>query len=133
MTNNYNTNPTKDVYEFQTTVLGNEFPDKPMLLDKTMRYDTFNCLNEEMKELADARTLPDQADALVDLIYFAFGALHRMGVDADRVWAEVQRANMTKVRGRTKRNQENDAAKPQDWKGPDHSWLEVKETGLTSA
>jgi len=125
--------PLPDIYKFQTEVIGNEFPDKPILLDGTMKEETLTCLVEESVELRDATNLPDQADALVDLIYFAYGALHRMGVDTQRVWDEVHRANMSKVRGTTKRNQDNDAAKPEDWKGPDHSWLIAKETGLTSA
>lgn len=131
-TTTFNVHHVQDVYKFQTEVLGNEFPDSPILLDGAMRYETFTCLDEELKELANARTLPDQADAIVDLIYFAYGALHRMGVDTERVWTEVQRANMSKVRGKTKRMQENDAAKPEDWKEPDHSWLVVEKTGLTS-
>ncbi|GAA0509936.1 hypothetical protein [Deinococcus depolymerans] len=39
------------------------------------------------------------AHELVDLLYVTYGALDRLGVDADAVFAEVHRANMTKVSG----------------------------------
>lgn len=115
-------NPVKDVKYFQENVLGNTFPSKPGF-SKELIDETIVNLKEELEEFEDAKTIEDQADALMDGIYFAFGALHQAGIDADRVWAEIQRANCDKFRGKTKRGRENDAAKPADWRGPDHSWL----------
>lgn len=114
----------QDVYNFQTKVLNYEFPDKPTLLIGSHKIEQLVKITEELNELNDADTLSDQADALVDLVYFALGTLHQMGVDAQRVWDEVHRANMTKKRGTTKRGVDNDAYKPEEWKAPDHSWLE---------
>lgn len=113
-----------DIYEFQTKILKNNFPDKPTKAEGEFKDRTLVCLNEELEEFGDADTIAEQADALIDLIYFAYGALHQMGVDAERVWNEVHRANMTKVRGETKRGHDNDATKPEDWRAPDHSWLD---------
>lgn len=115
---------TNDVYSFQTQVLGNEFPDKPTKADDELKLRTIVCLTEEMEEFDNADTIADQADALIDGIYFALGTLHQMGVDTERVWKEVHRANMTKKRGVTGRGHENDAYKPEEWKAPDHSWLD---------
>lgn len=117
-------NPVKDVYDFQTSVLKNYFPPNPIKAEGGLMLITLMCISEELEEFENADTISDQADALIDLIYFAFGALHQMGINAERVWNEVHRANMTKKRGSTKRGHENDATKPDGWKAPDHSWLD---------
>lgn len=116
--------PINDVYSFQTTVLNNQFPDRPTKLEGKTKTEIVEKLREEVQELEEAELLSDQADALVDLMYFAYGELHKMGVDTEVVWNEVHRANMTKVRGQTKRGHENDASKPDDWTPPDHTWLD---------
>lgn len=65
--------------------------------------------------------MADSADALVDLCYVALGTAHLSGLDFDAHWAEVQRANMSKERGRTaKRDHDLDVCKPEGWVGPDH-------------
>lgn len=117
-------NPIEDVYHFQTRVLENEFPDKPTKLDGKLKYEQIEKLEEEIYELKTSGSISDQADAILDLVYFAYGILHMMGVDTQRVWDEIHRANMSKKRGLTKRGHDNDAAKPEDWKAPDHSWLD---------
>lgn len=114
----------ESVYEFQVLVLGNDFPDKPKMMKGEKLEQTLVKLNEEIKEFEEAEKLSDQADALVDLIYFALGALHQCGVETERVWSAVHHANMTKKRGMTKRGFEDDAAKPDNWKAPDHTWLD---------
>lgn len=119
-------NLISDVYSFQTQILNYDFPDKPTLLKGSHKSEQLVKLREEIQELEEAENIIDQADALVDLIYFALGTLHQMGVDSQRVWDEVQRANMSKKKGVTKRGTENDAYKPEEWKAPDHSWL-IKE------
>lgn len=114
----------RDVRDFQKEVLGNEFPQKPKLIEGDLRMQTIVRLDEEMIEFQEAETINDQADALVDLIYFSLGAMHQAGIDTQRVWDAVQEANMSKQKGVTKRGDDNDAAKPAEWKAPDHSWLD---------
>ena len=113
-----------DVYEFQTKVLGNEFPDRRTPANDELKSQTLVRLREEVDEYEEADLLSDQADALVDLIYFALGAAHQCGVDIERVWNDVHAANMRKVKGVTKRGDDNDAAKPDDWEPPTHRWLD---------
>lgn len=62
--------------------------------------------------------LAKQADALVDLVYVALGTAVMLGLPWDWLWNDVQRANMAKVRGRTKRGHAVDVTKPPDWQGP---------------
>lgn len=118
-----NSSRKRDVFEFQTTVLKVPYPPKPTLLTREELEYNVACVKEELQELLDANNLVDQADAIIDAQYFLEGILHKMGIDSDRVWAEVQRANMDKHRGKTHRGVEGDAAKPIDWKPPNHDWI----------
>lgn len=115
----------EDVRRFQEQILCKPFPTKPQNFSAELEHETVVRLDEEIEEFQHAKLLSDKADALVDLIYFALGALHQAGVDTRRVWTAVQHANMTKVRGITKRGDDNDAAKPDDWTPPDHTWLDI--------
>jgi predicted HAD superfamily Cof-like phosphohydrolase len=109
------------VGDFQREILCNVSPAAPRFnQDPTA---TILQLEEEVAEFADAvtkRDLVGAVDALVDLVYFAMGASHQMGVDFDTAFRIVHAANMKKFRGRTHRPESpvGDAAKPQDWIDP---------------
>lgn len=78
------------------------------------------------KDAAPECDLEKAADALADLVYVALGTAHMMGLPFDAIWAEVQRANMTKERAesardeRSKRQHVFDVVKPAGWTPPDH-------------
>jgi predicted HAD superfamily Cof-like phosphohydrolase len=74
-------------------------------------------LNEMADEPVD-QDLGDQADALVDLVYVALGSAVMLGLPWDALWSDVQRANMTKVRGITHRGHAVDVKKPEGWQPP---------------
>lgn len=65
-----------------------------------------------------APDLAQMADALVDLVYVAVGTAVQLGLPWDWLWDDVQRANMEKVRGVTKRGHAVDVTKPPGWQGP---------------
>ena len=57
-------------------------------------------ITEERRELHDAiadSDLVEVADALADLLYVVYGMGHELGINLDKVFAEVQRSNMTKL------------------------------------
>jgi len=115
-----------DVARFSDEVLGLKVPDKPRVLSYERQQFAVNFLREEIDEFQrawDIGSVPDAADAMIDLVYVALGRLIEMGVPPGPVFQEVQRANMEKRLGRTKRGNDTDAAKPEGWKPPDHSWL----------
>ena len=62
--------------------------------------------------------LDGQADALVDIVYVALGTAVMLGLPWQELWNDVQRANMSKVRGVTKRGHAVDVTKPEGWIGP---------------
>lgn len=86
-------------------------------------------IEEELKEFLSSSSPTDQADALIDIIYIAAGALAEMGVtpeQATRAWVEVHRANMRKINGSLSKRPNagnHDAVKPQGWTGPDWYYI----------
>ncbi len=78
----------------------------PTLLTQDQTAARIIMMREELQEFFDAAAVGDlsaMADALVDLVVFAKGTASMMGLPWRALWDDVQRANMTKVRGPTKR------------------------------
>ena len=110
--------------QFATEIVALPKPDSgPARLTPDRKRWALMALEEELTEFRDADNLEDEADALVDLIYFAAGRFHEMGVNGAAVFREVHEANMRKVRGPLAKrgNSGYDAVKPEDWVGPDVS------------
>ena len=71
-----------------------QFPD-----DKTMQL-RFDLIKEELNELELAmktKNLKEIADALTDILYVTYGAGYAYGINLDKCFKEVQRANMSKL------------------------------------
>jgi predicted HAD superfamily Cof-like phosphohydrolase len=101
------------------------FDEKPLTKEQ-LRF-RMELLREEFEETWTAFLNKDSeewVDGHIDLLVIALGNLHLAGVDTEKAWKEVYRANMSKVRG-VKPGRENsggfDVMKPEGWKGPDHS------------
>lgn len=94
---------------------------KPQRLTARKMKERIEFLQEELDELKSAvesDNFPEQADALVDIVYVALGTAVMMGLPWKELWDDVQRANMAKVRGITKRGHAVDCAKPYGWIPP---------------
>lgn len=85
-------------------------------------------LLEEVNELNDATSEVEVIDALLDTVYIALGTLHLMKVDVAKHWREIQRANMDKERGPSKRGHDFDVFKPEGWVEPQHAYIREKAT-----
>lgn len=82
------------------------------------------CMQEELDEFKAAvatQDLAEQADALIDLVYFAKGTANMLGLPWEALWADVHRANMAKEAGVGKRGHMVDCIKPEGWVGPQTS------------
>src|SRR5687768_5098031 len=115
----------KDVTAFQRK-FGLLSHDKPVHLTKRKLTERIEFLQEELnefKEGVEEQDLAKQADALVDLVYVALGTADMLGLPWDWLWADVQRANMAKERGITKRGHLVDMVKPEGWVPPLTEWL----------
>lgn len=111
-----------DVAEFHEKILGQPQEQSPSLVNFAFCLERFRFLQEELDEFIEAGTAGDivrVADALADIVYVALGTAWIMNLPFDQIWAAVQRANMTKVRGTTKRGNKYDAIKPEGWVGPE--------------
>ena len=89
----------KDVETFMKT-FGQMVRTKPQIPDdKTMQL-RFDLIKEELMELEQAmkeKNLKEIADALTDILYVTYGAGYAYGIDLDKCFKEVQRANMSKL------------------------------------
>ena len=71
-----------------------QFPD-----EKTMKL-RYDLIKEELNELDYAmktKNLKEIADALTDILYVTYGAGFAYGINLDKCFKEVQRANMSKL------------------------------------
>ena len=98
-----------------------QFPD-----DKTIQL-RFDLIKEELNELEQAmkqKDLKEVADALTDILYVTYGAGCAYGIDLDKCFKEVQRANMSKL-GEDGKPIYNDKGKVM--KGPNYSAPNLKQ------
>ena len=51
----------------------------------------------ELKEAIEKKDIKEVADALTDILYVTYGAGYAYGIDLDKCFKEVQRANMSKL------------------------------------
>ena len=89
----------EDVKKFMDT-FGQIVRTKPQFPnDKTMQL-RFDLIKEELNELEHAiktKNLKEIADALTDILYVTYGAGCAYGINLDKCFKEVQRANMSKL------------------------------------
>lgn len=89
----------------------------------------YNWMKEEIDEFieaVEANDIVEQADAMIDVMYFALGTLVEMGIKPDELFEIVQNANMSKLweDGKPHYNAEGKTIKPATWKDP-HEDLKV--------
>jgi predicted HAD superfamily Cof-like phosphohydrolase len=77
-------------------------------------------LESEVVEFREAVDVAGQADAMIDIIYFALGGLVEMGVKPERLFDIVHAANMAKLweDGRPRFRGDGKVIKPEGWRDP---------------
>ena len=114
-----------DVKKFMQT-FGQMVRTKPQLPDKETMQLRYDLIEEELNELEHAmktKNLKEVADALTDILYVTYGAGYAYGIDLDKCFKEVQRANMSKL-GKDGKPIYNEKGKVM--KGPDYSEPNLK-------
>jgi len=89
----------EDVKKFMDT-FGQIVRTKPQFPDDKTTQLRFDLIKEELNELQDAiktKNLKEIADALTDILYVTYGAGCAYGINLDKCFKEVQRANMSKL------------------------------------
>lgn len=95
-------------------------------LNKYMDF-RIKMMQEELDETRVAfqnKNEEEVVDGIIDLCVFAIGTLEVFGVDANKAWDQVLKANMSKEVG-IKEGRPNplglpDLVKPEGWEGPTH-------------
>ena len=107
------------VREFSLACNDQQLPNKPGLLSvKAVEFIT-DMVYDELDELAEAKTITEQADALVDAIYYLADIACRHGINIDRLFDIVHTANMQKVvNGRVIKRPDGKVEKPENWVDP---------------
>ncbi len=109
-----------DVKEFHDK-FGHPCPEQPVMLDKKRALSRAKWMNEEVCEFLIADNIYEQADAMIDLLYFALGTMVEMGLEPDELFAIVQEANMSKLweDGKPHYNpKDGKVIKPEGWEDP---------------
>ena len=89
----------EDVKIFMKT-FGQMVRTKPQFPDDEAMQLRYDLIKEELNELEQAmktKNLKEIADALTDILYVTYGAGYAYGINLDKCFKEVQRANMSKL------------------------------------
>lgn len=100
---------------------GHPCPEKPVMIDRKRALSRAKWMNEEVAEFLVAEDICEQADAMIDLLYFALGTMVEMGLEADELFDIVQSANMSKLfpDGKPHYNpKDGKVLKPEGWEDP---------------
>ena len=109
-----------DVREFHEK-FGHPVAERPVMIDKRRTLSRAKWMQEEVAEFLIADDIYEQADAMIDLMYFALGTMVEMGLEADELFAIVQQANMAKLwpDGKPHYNpKDGKVIKPEGWEDP---------------
>ena len=116
-------NEFKMVKEFQKA-FNNPYAEKPTLMGMERAKKRYDWMLEEIDEFIEAteeKDLVEQADAMIDVMYFALGTLVELGIEPEKLFAIVQEANMSKLWEDGKphfRESDGKVIKPPTWKDP---------------
>ena len=116
----------EDVKTFMKT-FGQIVRTKPQFPDEKTMQLRYDLIKEELNELEQAmksKDLKEIADALTDILYVTYGAGFAYGIDLDKCFKEVQRANMSKL-GKEGKPIFNEKGKVM--KGPNYSEPNLKQ------
>ena len=110
---------TTAVKEFSDACNDGNLPSTPKLMGVEAVEFIAEMVNDELDELREATDVVEQADALVDAIYYICDTAVRHGMNLDRVFEIVHGANMAKVvDGRVIRRDDGKILKPDGWRDP---------------
>lgn len=98
----------------------------------------FSLIHEELMELCDAMDANDpvgMADAFTDIIYVTAQQMAKLGFPVDKLLAEVQRSNMSKLdeHGLPIKREDGKILKGPNWSPPDIEGILRNEGGTSGA
>lgn len=99
---------------------GHPVSEVPVMLHADRVKKRYAWILEEMNEFVEAEDIVEQADAMIDVIYFTLGTLVEMGIEPDEIFEIVHKANMNKLwdDGKPHYNADGKTIKPDTWENP---------------
>ena len=97
--------------------------EEPTLMGLDRAKKRYKWLKEEIDEFIEAtidKDIYEQADAMIDTMYFALGTLVELGIEPEQIFEIVQNANMSKLweDGKPRFNKDGKVIKPSGWVDP---------------
>ena len=112
---------TSKVREF-TLACSDEITSSPKKMSAEAVQFIRKMIDDELRELENSSTIAQQADALVDVIYYICDTAVRHGMNLDPLFEIVHSANMGKVvDGKVIRRDDGKILKPAGWVDPQKS------------
>ena len=113
-----------DVVTDRGAIKGDELSSVGAVRDKLVAFVNANAPQPPAEEETESGDSEEVVDGLIDLCVFAIGTLDVFGVDANKAWDAVYKANISKEPG-IKPGRPNpfglpDLLKPEDWQAPSH-------------
>ena len=99
----------------------------PKMLEENRVINRGKWMQEELDEFYESENMYEQADAIIDLIYFAIGTLVEMGMPPDELFSIVHEANMAKLweDGKPHYNADGKTIKPKTWIDPEPKFIQA--------
>jgi predicted HAD superfamily Cof-like phosphohydrolase len=110
------------------TKFGIDYNGPPRHLPYEEKAFRIAAMQEELNEYAEADTLVEQYDALLDLIVFAVGSLDKHGFPLQSGFDAVMACNLAKEVGQNGNKRggfKTDLVKPEGWKGPEDTHTQI--------
>ena len=109
---------TKKVREF-TKACEKRLPCGPVMISKEKIDFVERMVFDEIEELKASTTIHEQADALVDTMYYLLDTAVKHGMNLDSIFDIVHEANLKKiVNGKVLKREDGKVIKPKDWQDP---------------
>lgn len=123
----------EQVRSFTKACAEGELPNCPYELEVKDVDFISKMVNDELIELKEAKGVVEQADALVDMIYYLCDAACKKGINLDPLFEIVHSANMDKVvDGKVIRREDGKILKPAGWKPPEPQLIACIEDQVTN-
>ena len=111
------------VQKFQE-MAGQPIGTSPVFLEQQRCEIRSKWMREEIEEFEAGSTVYEQADAMIDLLYYAIGALVEMGVKPDQLFMLVHEYNIKKLSDK-RCNEDGKVLKPRQWHHPDEEIRQI--------
>jgi predicted HAD superfamily Cof-like phosphohydrolase len=107
-------------------------PGNPEMLPEDRVKKRYDWMLEELEEFRKAGSIHDQADAIIDLMYFALGTMVEMGIRPGPLFDIVHNANMKKLwpDGKVHYAPDGKVIKHPSWRPPEPQLVEEIERQL---